>query len=262
MAKRPAVPNHRPAAQRGAPGHRPVSGGLARAAVFGMSDGLVSNVSLVIGFVRQRRQRQPRPARRHSPARSPGAVSMARRRVDQHLRPERARRTGGRRRAPRARSQRVAPSRPNWRRCTRATAWRPTTAQQAAAEVMRSTDEALAVHAREELGVDPATCRRRAARPACRWCASSSGALLAGDPVVRRFRHRGQGHVDRARRRRRGSCSAGRSARSATATASSRWCGRSRSCWCLCRHLRHRQAARRQRFLTPRPNSHLDDFVV
>src|SRR6185436_11157299 len=32
------------------PGHRSVSGGLARAAVFGMSDGLVSNVSLVIGF--------------------------------------------------------------------------------------------------------------------------------------------------------------------------------------------------------------------
>src|SRR6476661_10532301 len=32
------------------PGHRPVAGGLARAAVFGVSDGLVSNVSLVIGF--------------------------------------------------------------------------------------------------------------------------------------------------------------------------------------------------------------------
>ena len=33
-----------------APGHRSVAGGLARAAVFGVSDGLVSNVSLVIGF--------------------------------------------------------------------------------------------------------------------------------------------------------------------------------------------------------------------
>src|SRR3954468_18229109 len=32
------------------PGHRPVAGGLARAAVFGISDGLVSNVSLVIGL--------------------------------------------------------------------------------------------------------------------------------------------------------------------------------------------------------------------
>ncbi|MFM8648306.1 MAG: VIT1/CCC1 transporter family protein, partial [Actinomycetota bacterium] len=32
------------------PGHRSVAGGLARAAVFGISDGLVSNVSLVIGF--------------------------------------------------------------------------------------------------------------------------------------------------------------------------------------------------------------------
>lgn len=32
------------------PGHRSVAGGLARAAVFGISDGLTSNVSLVIGF--------------------------------------------------------------------------------------------------------------------------------------------------------------------------------------------------------------------
>jgi len=30
--------------------HRPVSGGLARAAVFGINDGLVSNVSLILGF--------------------------------------------------------------------------------------------------------------------------------------------------------------------------------------------------------------------
>jgi len=31
-------------------GHRPVAGGLARAAVFGINDGLVSNVSLMLGF--------------------------------------------------------------------------------------------------------------------------------------------------------------------------------------------------------------------
>jgi VIT1/CCC1 family predicted Fe2+/Mn2+ transporter len=31
-------------------GHRTVSGGLARAAVFGINDGLVSNVSLILGF--------------------------------------------------------------------------------------------------------------------------------------------------------------------------------------------------------------------
>lgn len=31
-------------------GHREVSGGLARAAVFGINDGLVSNVSLILGF--------------------------------------------------------------------------------------------------------------------------------------------------------------------------------------------------------------------
>ena len=32
------------------PGHRSVSGGQARAAVFGVNDGLVSNVSLILGF--------------------------------------------------------------------------------------------------------------------------------------------------------------------------------------------------------------------
>ena len=32
------------------PGHRSVAGGLTRASVFGVSDGLVSNVSLIIGF--------------------------------------------------------------------------------------------------------------------------------------------------------------------------------------------------------------------
>lgn len=32
------------------PGHRAVAGGTARAAVFGISDGLVSNVSLILGF--------------------------------------------------------------------------------------------------------------------------------------------------------------------------------------------------------------------
>ncbi len=31
-------------------GHRSVSGGLARATVFGINDGLVSNVSLILGF--------------------------------------------------------------------------------------------------------------------------------------------------------------------------------------------------------------------
>lgn len=41
MSSRPREPH---------PGHRSVSGGLARAAVFGVSDGLVSNVSLVLGF--------------------------------------------------------------------------------------------------------------------------------------------------------------------------------------------------------------------
>ena len=35
------------------------------------------------------------------------------------------------------------------------TAWMPEQARLAAADVMRQPDEALAVHAREELGIDP-----------------------------------------------------------------------------------------------------------
>ncbi|MDJ0771376.1 MAG: VIT1/CCC1 transporter family protein [Ilumatobacter sp.] len=41
MSQRPREPHT---------GHRSVSGGLARATVFGVSDGLVSNVSLILGF--------------------------------------------------------------------------------------------------------------------------------------------------------------------------------------------------------------------
>ena len=38
------------AEHEGHPDHRALAGGLARAGVFGFSDGLVSNVSLIIGF--------------------------------------------------------------------------------------------------------------------------------------------------------------------------------------------------------------------
>ena len=43
------MPTHH-AVSSGHAGHRSVSGGLARASVFGVSDGLVSNVSLILGF--------------------------------------------------------------------------------------------------------------------------------------------------------------------------------------------------------------------
>ena len=82
------------------------------------------------------------------------------------------------------------PRRRSWRRCTSPTAWSREHAQRAAADVMREPDEALAVHARAELGVDPAqlavavagrgvvvACASCSA-PCCRWsrgCWSATG---------------------------------------------------------------------------------------
>jgi VIT1/CCC1 family predicted Fe2+/Mn2+ transporter len=135
------------------PGHRPVAGGLARAAVFGMSDGLISNVSLVIGFagsgVNASLVRLAGLA-----AAIAGSVSMAagewisisaqnelthreiaieRRELETNQRSEQA----------------------ELAQMYEDHGMERDTARQAAVEVMRSPDAALNVHSREELGVDP-----------------------------------------------------------------------------------------------------------
>lgn len=133
--------------------HRAVAGGLARAAVFGISDGLVSNVSLVVGFAGS--GVAPSVVRLAGLAGAvAGAVSMAagewisisaqNELVARELEVERVEIA----RNPRAETAELA-------EIYEAHGMSVDVAKTAAREVMRSPDVALTVHAREELGVDP-----------------------------------------------------------------------------------------------------------
>lgn len=134
-------------------GHRQVSGGLARAAVFGMSDGLTSNVLLVIGFagsgVAASVVRLAGVAGAVAGAVSMGAgewisVSAQNELVVRELEVERRELV----RNADAEERELAAMYEQHGMQTE-------TAERAAADVMRNRDVALRVHAREELGVDP-----------------------------------------------------------------------------------------------------------
>jgi VIT1/CCC1 family predicted Fe2+/Mn2+ transporter len=134
-------------------GHRSVAGGLARAAVFGISDGLVSNVSLVIGFAGS--GVAPSVVRLAGLAGAvAGAASMAagewvsisaqNEMVNRELEIER------REIARNPRSETVELT-----AIYEGHGMSHDVAREAAHEVMRSPEGALTVHVREELGVDP-----------------------------------------------------------------------------------------------------------
>jgi vacuolar iron transporter family protein len=133
--------------------HRDVRGGAARAAVFGVSDGLVSNVALILGVAAA------------DPAASvvrlvglaglvSGAVSMAageyvsmqaqRELLERELELER-RELARRPHVEQVELEHIYQSR----------GVDPDTARSMAAELMRDPDIALQTHAREELGIDP-----------------------------------------------------------------------------------------------------------
>ena len=134
-------------------GHRSVSGGLARAAVFGVSDGLVSNVSLILGFAGSGVDNDV--VRLAGLAGGvAGAISMAAGEwvsvtsqndlIHRELAIER----------------RELRNNPDHERDELAAMYEshgmePERAAAAADDVMREPEAALAVHAREELGVDP-----------------------------------------------------------------------------------------------------------
>jgi vacuolar iron transporter family protein len=135
------------------PGHRSVSGGVARAAVFGVSDGLVSNVSLILGFAGS--GAGPSVVRLAGLAGAvAGGISMAAGEwvsvrsqndlIERELEIERRELVVNAEHetdelAAMYESHGIAPHR----------------AREAAADVMRRPEMALSVHAREELGVDP-----------------------------------------------------------------------------------------------------------
>lgn len=135
------------------PGHRSVAGGLARAAVFGISDGLVSNVSLVIGFAGSGVDSTVVRLAGLAGAIAGGAsmaagewisVSAQNELISRELEIER-------------RELRVntAAETHELAKIYEGHGIEPERAAAAAADVMREPEAALAVHMREELGVDP-----------------------------------------------------------------------------------------------------------
>ncbi len=135
------------------PGHRSVAGGLARAAVFGVSDGLVSNVSLVIGFagagVLPQYVRLAGLAGAIAGATSMAAgewvsISAQNEMVFRELAVER-----------RELAHNTVSETAELAAMYEGHGMTRQIALDAAADVMRVPESALAVHAREELGVDP-----------------------------------------------------------------------------------------------------------
>ena len=135
------------------PGHREVSGGLARAAVFGVTDGLTSNVLLVIGFAGSGVDASVVRLAGIAGAVA-GAVSMAagewisvsaqNELVTREVEVER-----------RELGRNAASEQRELESMYREHGMEASTAKQAAADVMRDPERALMVHAREELGVNP-----------------------------------------------------------------------------------------------------------
>lgn len=134
-------------------GHRSVSGGLARAAVFGVSDGLVSNVSLILGFAGSGVDSDVVRLAGIAGAVA-GAISMAAGEwvsitsqndlIERELMVERRELVHNREHE----TEELAA-------LYESHGMTPEQAAAAADAVMQQPDVALAVHAREELGIDP-----------------------------------------------------------------------------------------------------------
>lgn len=134
-------------------GHRSVSGGLARAAVFGINDGLVSNVSLILGFAGSGVDSSVVRLAGFAGAVA-GAISMAagewisitaqNELVEREVALERRELIGN-----------TAAETAELALMYEDQGMTEETARSAAAEVMREPEKAIGVHTREEMGVDP-----------------------------------------------------------------------------------------------------------
>jgi len=135
------------------PGHRSVAGGLARAAVFGVNDGLVSNVSLLLGFAGSGADSSVVRLAGLAGAVA-GSISMAagewvsvsaqNELIERELSVER-----------RELMNNTAAETAELASMYERHGMAPEQAKAAADDVMRRPEEALSVHAREELGIDP-----------------------------------------------------------------------------------------------------------
>jgi vacuolar iron transporter family protein len=135
------------------PGHRSVSGGKARAAVFGVNDGLVSNISLVLGFAATGVDNSVVQLAGIAGAVA-GGISMAAGEwvsvsaqndlIERELEVERREHINN----PEHETEELA-------ELYAEQGMELEHAQEAAAAVMRTPEVALTVHARHELGIDP-----------------------------------------------------------------------------------------------------------
>ena len=183
-----------PATPDGAPAsasehhHRNVQGGAARAAVFGISDGLVSNVSLILGVAGA----DPAPGVVRLAGLAGlvgGAFSMAAGEyVSMRAQTELLERELELERIEIAR-------RPESERKELAALYRkrgiaPDTADELATELMRNPDLALEIHAREELGINPNDLGSPALAAGSSFLAFAFGAVL---PLLPWFVAKGTG---------------------------------------------------------------------
>lgn len=170
--------------------HRDVQGGEARAAVFGVSDGLVSNVALILGIAGASTDGSLVRLAGISGLLA-GAVSMAagewvsvraqNELVEREIEIER-----------RSLEENPAAEKRELAAIYRQRGLKPETAEELAEEIMADPEVALDVHAREELGVDPDGAGRPFAVAAASFCAFAVGAIL---PLLPWFVTEGTGAV-------------------------------------------------------------------
>jgi len=156
--------------------NRNIQGGAARAAVFGISDGLVSNVALILGVAGA----SPGPGVVRLAGLAGligGAVSMA---AGEWVSMTAQRELLSRELEMEAIELRRQPE--NERRelvqIYRSRGIEPETAEQLASEMMRSPELALETHAREELGIDPQSLGSPAAASVSSFLAFAVGAII------------------------------------------------------------------------------------
>jgi VIT1/CCC1 family predicted Fe2+/Mn2+ transporter len=134
-------------------GHRSVSGGLARAAVFGINDGLVSNVSLILGFAGSGVDSSVVRLAGLAGAIAGGISMAAGEWISISAQNEMVEREVAVERRELARNADAETA--ELAAMYEGHGISPDTARAAAEDVMTSPEAALRVHAREELGVDP-----------------------------------------------------------------------------------------------------------
>jgi vacuolar iron transporter family protein len=171
--------------------HRDIRGGTARAAVFGVSDGLVSNVALILGVAAGFHYGQEPVRLAGLAGLVSGAISMA---IGEYISMTAQRELFERELELERHEIRRRPE--NERRelahIYRSRGVDPGTADELASQMMRDPDLALETHAREELGIDPGALGSPVGAAVSSFLAFAVGAIV---PLVPWFLGGGQGYA-------------------------------------------------------------------